>query len=246
MLNVLQAEAHPRGLGAVGLAAGGGGPGGGGGSYDAARLPPGGTSASKVPTDVAACFGAALPTGRSTLRAAKSAGSDRALVTRGAPLGGGGGARGGFAPAPRNDSCARARNLANGLSAFCLRGRGLCRAPLSGVVCLREKLARGGEGVAVRRTFGTVGGEPLRLSVKEGDGVARAADAAVGRATSRRGFGCFTGGGGFAGSTGEGGTGGGASSNGVFNLSMTTSAGRRGSKYLVSKGGLSRAFGMPA
>ena len=31
MLNVLQAEAHPRGLGAVGLAAGGGGPGGGGG-----------------------------------------------------------------------------------------------------------------------------------------------------------------------------------------------------------------------
>ena len=111
--------------------------------------------------------------------------------------------------------------------------------------CLREKLARGGEGVAVRRTFGTVGGEPLRRS-REGDGVARAADAAVGRATSRRGFGCFTGGGGFAGSTGEGGTGGGASSNGVFNLSMTTSAGRRGSKYLVSKGGLSRAFGMPA
>ena len=100
----------------------------------------------------------------------------------------------------------------------------------------------GGEGVAVRRTFGTVGGEPLRRS-KEGDGVARAADAAVGRATSRRGFGCFTGG---AGSTGDGGTGGGASSNGVFNLSMTTSAGRRGSKYLVSKGGLSRAFGMPA
>ena len=98
----------------------------------------------------------------------------------------------------------------------------------------------GGEGVAVRRTFGTVGGEPLRLSVKEGDGVARAADAAVGRATSRRGFGCFTG------STGEGGTGGGASSSGVFSLSMTTSAGRRGSKYLVSKGGLSRAFGMPA
>ena len=100
----------------------------------------------------------------------------------------------------------------------------------------------GGEGVAVRRTFGTVGGEPLRRS-KEGDGVARAADAAVGRATSRRGFGCFTGG---AGSTGDGGTGGGASSSGVFNLSMTTSAGRRGSKYLVSKGGLSRAFGMPA
>jgi hypothetical protein len=100
---------------------------------------------------------------------------------------------------------------------------------------LREKLARGGEGVAVRLTFGTVGGEPLRLSVKEGDGVARAA---------RRGFGCFTGS--RAGSTGDGGTGGGASSNGVFNLSMTTSAGRRGSKYLVSKGGLSRAFGMPA
>ena len=103
----------------------------------------------------------------------------------------------------------------------------------------------GGEGVAVRRTFGTVGGEPLRRS-REGDGVARAADAAVGRATSRRGFGCFTGGGGFAGSTGEGGTGGGASSRGVFNLSMTTSAGRRGSKYRVSKGGLSLAFGMPA
>ena len=111
---------------------------------------------------------------------------------------------------------------------------------------MREKLARGGEGVAVRRTFGTVGGEPLRLSVKEGDGVARAADAAVGRATSRRGFGCFTGGGGFAGSTGDGGTGGGASSNGVISLSMTTSAGLRGSRYLVSKGGLSRAFGMPA
>ena len=110
---------------------------------------------------------------------------------------------------------------------------------------MREKLARGGEGVAVRLTLGTVGGEPLRRS-REGDGVARAAEAAVGRATSRRGFGCFTGGGGFAGSTGEGGTGGGASSNGVFNLSMTTSAGRRGSKYLVSKGGLSRAFGMPA
>jgi hypothetical protein len=108
---------------------------------------------------------------------------------------------------------------------------------------LREKLARGGEGVAVRLTLGTVGGEPLRLSVKEGDGVARAAEAAVGRATSRRGLGCFRGSGG---STGEGGTGGGASSNGVFNLSMTTSAGRRGSKYLVSKGGLSRAFGMPA
>ena len=84
----------------------------------------------------------------------------------------------------------------------------------------------GGEGVAVRRTFGIVGGEPLRLS-REGDGVARAADAAVGRATSRRGFGCFTGG---AGSTGDGGTGGGASSNGVFNLSMTTSAGRLGSR----------------
>ena len=94
----------------------------------------------------------------------------------------------------------------------------------------------------MRRTFGTVGGEPLRRS-REGDGVARAADAAVGRATSRRGFGCFTGG---AGSTGDGGTGGGASSSGVFNLSMTTSAGRRGSKYLVSNGGLSRAFGMPA
>ena len=84
----------------------------------------------------------------------------------------------------------------------------------------------GGEGVAVRLTLGTVGGEPLRRS-REGDGVARAADAAVGRATSRRGFGCFTGG---AGSTGDGGTGGGASSSGVFNLSMTTSAGRLGSR----------------
>ena len=176
------------------------------------------------------------------LGTAKSAGSDRARVTNGWPDGGGGGARGGLAPAPKKDSCARARNLANGLSAFCLRGLGLCLAPLSGVECLREKLARGGEGVAVRRTLGTVGGEPLRLSVKEGDGVARAADAAVGRATSRRGFGCFTTGG----STGDGGTGGGASSSGVFSLSMTTSAGRRGSKYLVSNGGLSRAFGMPA
>ena len=160
------------------------------------------------------------------LGTAKSAGSDRARVTRGCPEGGGGGARGGLAPAPKKLSCARARNLAKGLSAFCLRGRGRCLAPLIGVECLREKLARGGEGVAVRRTFGTVGGEPLRLS-REGDGVARAADAAVGRATSRRGFGCFTGG---AGSTGDGGTGGGASNSGVFSLSTTTSAGRLGSR----------------
>ena len=172
------------------------------------------------------------------LGAAKSAGSDRARVTNGWPDGGGGGARGGLAPAPKKDSCARARNLARGLSAFCFRGLGLCLAPLIGVECFRAMI--GGEGVAVRRTFGTVGGEPLRRS-REGDGVARAADAAVGRATSRRGLGCFTGG-----STGDGGTGGGASSSGVFNRSMTTSAGRRGSKYLVSKGGLSRAFGMPA
>ena len=40
---------------------------------------------------------------------------------------------------PQNDSCALCRNLAKGLSAFCLRGRGRCLAPLIGDRVLRGR-----------------------------------------------------------------------------------------------------------